>query len=358
VTWSRPPGEEEIVHFDLMTGGGKLRDVQDLACRAHEVGFTGLVFTETGRTAYLGCAAAAMAVDTLHVATGVAVAFPRSPMITAKIAWELADLTDGRFDLGLGTQVRAHVERRYSAAFEHPGPRMRDYIGALRAIFAAFQGREKLDYQGRFYQHSLLPQAWSPGPIEHPDVPISVAAVGPWMLRMAGEVADGVHVHPFHSRPYLDEVVLPTVAEGAAAAGRRVDDLRFHIPVFTVVGDTEEERAPQKELAKSQIAFYGSTRNYAGVFDQLGFEGTSARLNERLKANDPAGMAELITDEMLEHYAVTARWDELSDKLVDRYGGVADRLIMYFTERQVQRDPASLGRWGEVARDGRRRTAG
>jgi probable F420-dependent oxidoreductase len=278
-------------------------------------------------------------------------------MITAKAAWELADLTGGRFDLGLGTQVRAHIERRYSSAFEHPGPRMRDYIGALRAIFAAFQGRQKLDYQGRFYQHTLLPPTWTPGAIEHPDIPISVAAVGPWMLRMAGEVADGVHVHPFHSRPYLDEVVLPTVAEGAAAAGRRLEDIRLHIPVFTVVGDREEERAPLRELAKSQIAFYGSTRNYAGVFDQLGYEGTSARLNERLKANDLPGMSALITDDMLEHYAVTASWDELSDKLVERYGGLADRLIMYFTERQVARDPAALVRWGEVARDVRQRTA-
>jgi probable F420-dependent oxidoreductase len=345
------------VEFDLMTGGGKLRYVQQLASDAKRVGFSGLIFTETGRTAYLGCTAAGLAEPDLHIGTGVAVAFPRSPMITAKIAWELADLTGGRFDLGLGTQVRAHVERRYSSAFEHPGPRMREYIQALRAIFKAFQGTEKLDFQGKFYRHTLLPANWTPGPIEHPDVPISVAAVGPWMLRMAGEVADGVHVHPFHSRPYLDEVVLPTVAEGAASAGRRVENVALFVPVFTIVGDTEEARASLKELAKSQIAFYGSTKNYSGVFDQLGFEGTSAKLNERLKANDIPGMSALISDEMLEHYAVTATWDELSDKLVDRYGGVAERVIMYFAERHWQRDPSVLDRWGEVARDVRARTA-
>jgi probable F420-dependent oxidoreductase len=345
------------VEFDLMTGGGQLRYVQQLARDARRVGFSGLIFTETGRTAYLGCAAAGLAVDGFHIGTGVAVAFPRSPMVTAKVAWELADLTGGRFDLGLGTQVRAHVERRYSSAFEHPGPRMREYIRALRAIFRAFQGTEKLDFQGQFYRHTLLPANWTPGPIESPDVPVSVAAVGPWMLRMAGAEADGVHVHPFHSRTYLDDVVVPTVAEGAAAAGRRLEDVALFVPVFTIVGDTEEARAPLKELAKSQIAFYGSTKNYSGVFDQLGFEGTSARLNERLKANDFAGMSALITDDMLEHYAVTATWDELSDKLVARYGGVAQRIIMYFAERHAQREPSVLELWGEVARDVRSRTA-
>ncbi len=339
-----------------MTGGGKLRDVQVMAAKAEAAGFSGLVFTETGRTAYLGCTAAALASDKVDILTGVAVAFPRSPMITAKVAWELADLTGGRFDLGLGTQVKAHIERRYGVEFEHPGPRMREYILALRAIFSAFQGESKLDFQGEFFKLSLLPAAWTPGPIDHPKIPISVAAVGPYMLRMAGEVADAVHVHPFHSAHYLAQDVLPTVAEGAAKGGRRVEDVGLYVPVFTVVGDTEEERAPWKALAKSQISFYGSTRNYAHVFDQLGYEGTSAKLNERLKAGDTAGMADLITDEMLEHYAVTATWDELSTRLVDRYEGVAARVIMYFAERMAHRDPSAWDRWGEVARDVRQRT--
>jgi probable F420-dependent oxidoreductase len=342
------------VEFDLMTGGGKLRDVQKLAQDAEAAGFSGLVLTETGRTAYLACAAAGLATG-LHLGTGVAVAFPRSPMITAKIAWELADLTGGRFDLGLGTQVRAHIERRYGVDFDPPGPRMREYILALRNIFAAFQGTAKLDVAGEYYNLSLLNSAWSPGPIEHPDVPISVAAVGPYMLRTAGEVADAVHVHPFHSTTYLLESVLPKVAEGAARANRDPDDIKLYVPVFTIVGDTEEARSPWKAMAKSQIAFYGSTKNYAGTFDQLGFEGTSARLNERLKAGDTQGMSDLITDEMLEHYAVTATWDELSDRLVDRYRGTAERLIMYFAERMAQRDPTAMGRWGEVARDVRAR---
>lgn len=332
-----------------MTGGGRLQDVQALARKAEAAGFSGLVITETGRTAYLAAAAALLATDRLEVLTGIAVAFPRSPMVTAATAWELADAGAGRFRLGLGTQVKAHVERRYASPFSPPGPRMRDYIVAVRDCFGAFQGDARLDHHGPFYDLSLLPMAWSPGPIEHPDVPIDVAAVGPWMLRMAGEVADGVHVHPFHSRTYLDQTLLPAVAEGAARAGRDAADVKLVVPVFTIVGDSDEERAPWRARARSQIAFYGSTRNYAHMFDRLGFEGTSALLNERLKAGDVEGMAGLITDEMLAHYAVTATWAELADRLLERYGGIAHRLVMYLAEPMCRQDEAQWARWAAVA---------
>ncbi|MBK9180397.1 MAG: TIGR03617 family F420-dependent LLM class oxidoreductase [Acidimicrobiales bacterium] len=338
------------MELDLMTVGGRLTEVQALARRAEQAGLSGLVITEAGRTAYLSAAAAGLAAPGLHLATGVAVAFPRSPMVTAATAWELADLTGGRFRLGLGTQVKAHVERRYAAPFDPPGPRMRDYVLALRAIFRAFRGEERLDHHGEFYDLSLLPPAWSPGPIEHPHVPVDVAAVGPWMLRMAGEVADGVHVHPFHSRRYLDDEVLPGVAEGAARAGRDPAEVALIVPVFTIVGDTDEERAPWRAMARAQIGFYGSTRNYAHMFDRHGFDGTSARLNERLKAGDVAGMSALITDDMLDVYAVTATWEELPGRLAERYGGVASRLVMYLGQAMCQRDPSAWDRWSDVAR--------
>jgi probable F420-dependent oxidoreductase len=341
---------------DVMAGGGRLRDVQQLAVETRDRGFAGITFTETGRTAYLSVAAAALAAPELTYSTGVAVAFPRSPMVTAATAWELADLTDGRFLLGLGTQVRAHIERRYSSEFDHPGPRLRDYVDAVRAIFRAFQGTAPLEYRGEFYRHELLPAMWSPGPIAHPDVPIYVSAVGPWMVRMAGEVADGVHVHPLHSGRYIEQMLLPGIADGAAVAGRQADAVALAVPVFTVVGDSEEERAPWRALARSQIAFYGSTKNYAFQFELLGFEGTSARLNERLKAGDTAGMAELISDEMLAELTVESTWDELADRLVERYDRVASRLILYFAEGMLRRDVRSFSRLGEVARDVGHRT--
>src|SRR4051812_18491747 len=159
-----------------MATPSSLRNMQDLARDAAGAGFSGLVITEAGRTAYLSCAAAALAAD-IDILTGVAVAFPRSPMVTAQVAWELADVTNGRFRLGLGTQVRAHVERRYSSEFNPPGPRLREYVQAIKAIFKAFRGEEKLNFEGTFYKFSLLPAQWSAGPIEPPDPAIDVAAV-------------------------------------------------------------------------------------------------------------------------------------------------------------------------------------
>jgi probable F420-dependent oxidoreductase len=337
------------MELHVMASGRKLTEVQHLARAVEAAGLDGMVLVESGRTAYLSVAAAALAAPSLHYSTGIAVAFPRSPMVTAKVAWELQDVTEGRFRLGLGTQVRAHIERRYGVDFDPPGPRLREYVQAVKAIFPAFRGESPLDFEGDFHELSLLPQMWSPGPIDPPDPPIDVAAVGPWMVRMAGAVADGVHVHPFHSRRYLDERLLPGLRDGASGAGRPVDDLTLTVPVFTIVGDREEDRAALRDRARFQIAFYGSTRNYSFMFDMLGFDGTSATLNERLKAGDLAGMAALITDEMLDHFAVEASWADLADVLADKYDRVADRLVLYFAEEMFRTDAASLERFGRVA---------
>ncbi|MGD9752019.1 MAG: TIGR03617 family F420-dependent LLM class oxidoreductase [Acidimicrobiia bacterium] len=338
--------------------GTRMADAAELARQVRDGGMSGIAFAEGGRTAYLSCGAAALAVPELDYTTAVALAFPRSPMTTAGIAWELAEASDGRFTLGLGSQVRAHIERRYSAAFDPPGPRMREYVLALRAIFRAFQGLEKLHFEGEYYTFTLFNSQWSPGRIAHPDIPIFISAVGPWMLRMAGEVCDGIHIHPFHSADYLNAVVLPKVAEGAARGGRDVADVKLAIPVMTVVGDSEEERARARARTRAQIAFYGSTKNYVPVLAQHGFEDVSPRLNEAIKRGDTGAATALVTDEMLEHFAVVSSWDELSDKLVGRYQGLADRLVLYFAFADWRRDQTTLGRWSEVARDVIARTAG
>jgi probable F420-dependent oxidoreductase len=227
---------------------------------------------------------------------------------------------------------------------------MRDYLLAVQACLRAFRGEEPLQHDGPYYELSLLPPEWAPRRHPYGDIKVDVSAVGPWMCRMAGAVADGIHVHPFHSMPYLHDRLRPAVAEGAADAGRSADDVDLIIPVFAIPGDTEEERSALVERARFQIAFYGSTRNYAFQFDDLGFDGTSARLNERMKAGDLPGMAALITDEMLEHYAVITPWDDLADALLARYQGVAARLVMYLAQQSIALDPTALGRWGEVAR--------
>jgi probable F420-dependent oxidoreductase len=335
---------------DLMTLPLPLPAMADLARRCRDDGSAGLVVTEAGRSAFLSCAAAAVAAPGLHLSTGVAVAFARSPMVTAGTAWELAEATGGRFRLGLGTQVRAHVERRYSADFEHPGPRLREYVRAVRAIFAAFRGDEKLAFDGDFWSFSLLPREWSPGPIDVGDPPVDVAAVNPWMLRMAGEVADGVHVHPLNTPTYLRDTVLPELTRGAASAGRDVSALTRIVPCFTVVGDDEAERERWRGLARMQVAFYGSTPNYSFIFDQVGAPGTTDALRERQKAGDVAGMAAVIDDDLLSHFIVEGTWDELPALIAERHRGLADRVVLDSSSMAVRGDGTDLARFGEVAR--------
>jgi probable F420-dependent oxidoreductase len=338
------------MNIDVMVGPTRWADAADLARRVEQAGFSGMLFTETGQTPWMTIAAAATAAPSLTLSTGIAVAFPISPMVAASIAWELAGNTGGRFRLGLGSQVRAHVERRYGATFDPPGPRLRDYVLAVKDTLAAFRGERPLAHDGPYYQLSLLPDQWRPPAHEHGDVKVDISAVGPWMTAMAGEVADGVHVHPLHSMHYIEHRLLPNMRAGAERAGRDPADIDLLIPVFIVPGDTAEEQASLARRARTQIAFYGSTKNYAFQFDDLGFEGTSARLNDRLKAGDVDGMAEAITDEMLDFYAIVGPWDEIADRVVERYAGVAERIISYLTVEDIARNPDHLDRWGEIAR--------
>ncbi|HWE55280.1 MAG TPA: TIGR03617 family F420-dependent LLM class oxidoreductase [Acidimicrobiales bacterium] len=338
------------MRFDLMVPGRTWAETAELARTIEANGFSGMLFTEQTQTPWMSIAAAAEAAPSLEFSTGIAVAFARQPIVSAGLAWELAENTGGRFRLGLGSQVKAHVERRYGTDFDPPGPRMRDYVQAVKACFRAFRGEEPLLYEGPYYRMSLLPAMWMPRRHAYGDVKVDISAVGPWMCRMAGEVADGIHVHPFHSVQYLENRLKPAVAEGAAKAGRPLSDVELTIPVFAVPGDTPEARSSLLEMTRARIGFYGSTRNYSFQFDDLGFEGTSARLNDRLKAGDLAGLASTISDEMLEQFAVVARWDEMADALIDRYRGTATRLVMYLGEDSLAEDPANAGRWAEIAR--------
>ncbi len=339
-----------------MAFGMPLARARTFAEDAERAGFSGVVVTEAGRTAYLTCAAMAMATERLALATGIAVAFPRSPMVTAQLAYELADASGGRFRLGLGTQVRAHIERRYGAEFEHPAPRLAEYVRAVRACFRAFRGIEPLDFAGRFYSLSLLPPTWSPGPIEAPDPPVEMAAVNPTMLRLAGEVADGVHVHPLNHPAYLRDVVLPNVAEGARRAGRDPATVAITVPVFTAVGDGAE-RDRWREAARAQVAFYGTTPNYAFVFELLGRPDTTEQLRRHQKAGDLAAMTAVIDDELLGAFLVEGTFDELPDLLLGRFTGIADRVVCYFAGGSWERDRPAFARFGEAAAEVRRRSA-
>lgn len=333
------------VHVDVMTTPLPLGRIADHARRAQSAGFSGLLFTEAGRTAYLNAAVAATAAPGLDLSTGVAVAFPRSPFVTAATAWEIQEASGGRFRLGLGTQVKTHVVRRYGVAFDRPGPRLRDYVLAVKACFGAFRTGQ-LDHHGEFYDLDFITPQWSPGPIDAPDPKVDVAAVNPWMLRMAGEVADGVHVHPIGEPGYLARHVVPRVREGAQSVGRSVDDVALIVPVMTIVGDTDAERHAEREHLRAMLSFYGSTPNYAFIWDEAGFEGTTARIREKQKVGDFAGMAAQISDDHLGVFTTESTWDGLAGELRRKYAGVAHRIVLY----NAGRDPERFERYGHVAR--------
>lgn len=333
------------MHIDVMTVPQPLGKVGDLARRTQAAGFSGLLLTETGRTPYLSAAVASQAAPGLELSTGVAVAFPRSPFVTAATAWELQESTGGKFRLGLGTQVRTHVVRRYGAAFERPGPRLRDYVLAVKSCFAAFR-TGTLEHHGEFYDLDFITPQWSAGQIDAPDPKVDVAAVNPWMLRMAGEVADGVHVHPLGEPGYLARHVVPNVGHGATKAGRSPSEIAMIVPVMTIVGDSDEERAGERDSVRASMSFYGSTPNYAFIWDEAGFEGTTARIREKQKVGDFAGMAAQITDEHIAAFATESTWDGLADALREKYAGVATRLVLY----NALGDHERFERYGEVAR--------
>ena len=336
--------------FDLMTGTMTWHDSAELAKKLEQEGFSGMLFTEASQVPWMMIAAAAMSAPKLTFSTGIAVAFPRSPMISAQLAWELARNTHGRFRLGLGSQVKGHVVRRYGASFDKPAPQMRDYLQAVKACIRAFRAEEKLSHDGPYYQLSMLPAQWSPPRHDFENIKVDISAVGPYMCRVAGELADGVHVHPMHSMPYIQNRLLPALAEGAKQANRSVDDVDLIVPVFAIPGDSAEEQAPLIQRTRTQLAFYGSTPNYAFQFDDLGFTGTTSKLGNRMKAGDLPGMTEIITDEMMEHFAVIASWDDIADKIINRYQGIASRVVMYLAAENIARNPTNLGKWGEIAR--------
>lgn len=338
------------MEFDIKTSADSWENIAELARDMEAMGASGMLFTEAGQVPWMMVAAAAMAAPSLDFSTGIAVAFPRSPMVTAQIASEMARNTKGKFRLGLGSQVKPHIERRYGVEFEKPAMRMRDYMLAVRASLTAFRGEARLEHDGPFYKLNLLTPHWAPERHDYEDIKLDMSAVNPLMLKVAGEVADGVHVHPMHSMPYIENRLIPKVTEGAAKAGRTLDDIDLIVPVLAVPGDTPEERAALEREAKAAIGFYGSTPVYAFQFDDLGYEGKRQELAAKLRAGDRDGMIDLVSDEMLNQFGLSARWDDMADKLIARYKGLASRVVMYFATQSITADPANRGKWAEIAR--------
>jgi probable F420-dependent oxidoreductase len=324
-----------------------LRSIPDYARKVEAMGYATLWSAETQHDPFLPLALATTTTSRIGLGTNIATAFSRSPMIIAHIAWDLQKASGGRFVLGLGSQVKAHNERRFSVKWEPPGPRLREVVGALRAIWNTWQTRAPLNFEGKSYRINLMTPFFDPGPIEHPRIPIYLAGVNPYMARLAGEVAEGLHIHSFHSAKYLREVLHPAVAEGLHHAGRSRLDFTFHASTMVIVGDTREEIEQQKQVVKQQIAFYASTRTYAAVLAAHGLEDLSPRLHAKSLEGDWKGMADLISDAMLEDFAVTGSWAEIGPRIRERYAGLYDCTQLYSSFSLSLEDP----RMAALARD-------
>jgi probable F420-dependent oxidoreductase len=306
-----------------------LQNVPKFARDMEEIGYDCLWTSETQHDPFLPLAVAATATSSIKLGTAIAVAFPRSPMITAYTAWDIQKASQGRLILGLGSQVRAHNERRFSVKFESPGPKLREVVLALRAIWECWQNGTPLKFRGEFYKFDLMTPFFNPGPIAHPKIPVFVAGVNQYMCHMAGEVCDGLHVHPFHTPKYLREYVHSAVEDGLRESGRSRRDFTYATAVFVVVGDTESERTKNRESVRQQIAFYASTRTYEPVLAAHGWERIGPELHQKSLEGDWHGMAKLISDEMLDEVAVTGPYETLAGKLRERYTGLLDRISLY-----------------------------
>jgi probable F420-dependent oxidoreductase len=250
-------------------------------------------------------------------------------MEMAQTAWDLQDLSEGRFILGLGTQVKAHIKRRFSMPWDKPVARLREYMGALRAIWSSFQTDEPLRFEGEFYRHTLMTPFFNPGPIEYPGIPVYIAGVNTNLARLAGELCDGFHVHPFHSPEYVRRTVKPAIAEGAHKEGRNPEEVELATSVFVVTGESESEIEEQRKQIRAQISFYASTPTYRTVLEAHGWEEVGERLGKLARNKKWEEMPELITDEMLRAFTVQAPPEEVGPALQERYGGLIDRVSLY-----------------------------
>ncbi|MCE0762448.1 TIGR03617 family F420-dependent LLM class oxidoreductase [Pseudonocardia kujensis] len=300
------------------------QSAEEIPARARQVedgGFDGLFVAETIGDPYQSLAVAAQHTERVTLGTSVSLAFPRSPMTTAVAAWDLQRASHGRFVLGLGTQVRKHIERRFSMPFSRPTARLRDYVNAVRHIWGAFQGEYALNFQGEFHTHDYLPSAMNPGPLPWGPPPIYLAALGPLMFRAAGAVADGVFIHPIHTHEYLRTVAEPALAEGLAETGRDRAEVTLSATVFAIPG------AQHREAVRKQFAFYASTPAYKPVLDLHGWGELGDELRARVRRGELEIMAGSVPDDVLDFFCIVADdWPHAYELARERYTGVVDRI--------------------------------
>ena len=305
----------------------RLHDVPEAAAAVERQGYDGCWTGEINHDPFLPLLLAAEHTSRLEIGTSIAVAFARNPMIVANLGWDLQDYSRGRFILGLGTQIAPHIEKRFSMPWSQPVRRMREFIAALRAIWTSWQDGTRLSFEGEFYTHTLMTPMFTPEPSPYPAPKVFVSAVGEKMTELCGEAADGVLVHAFTTKRYLDEVTLPALTRGVQRAGRKRGDVAVSAPVFVVTGDTGVQIAAASVATRKQIAFYGSTPAYRGVLELHGWGDLATELHGLSRRGEWDTMGTLIDDDVLDAFAVVAPLPELAGALRQRCDGAIDRVM-------------------------------
>ncbi len=331
--------------IDGMTLGDDLAKIPGQARDAESRGYDGWLVAETAHDPFLALGLAAEHTTDIEIGTGIAVVFPRSPMHVAQTANDLQAYSEGRFILGLGSQIKAHIEKRFSSEWSKPAARMREFILAMHAIWDCWNDGTNLDFRGDFYQHTLMTPFFTPQPNPFGRPKVALAGVGPLMTKVAGEVADVFLAHGFTTPGYFREVTIPKLEEGAKEAGRTLADIELAIPSFVVTGNSEEEWNNVDALVRGQIAFYGSTPAYRPVLEHHGWGDLQTELNTLSKQGKWAEMSALIDDEILQTFAVIGEPGEVARGIKDRYGDVAQRISLYTGYEFVD------GQWEDFVRD-------
>jgi probable F420-dependent oxidoreductase len=306
------------VGFDLNTVGAQARELE-------EMGYSGIMTAETAHDPFFPLLVAAQNTQNVELVTSIAVAFARTPMIMANIGHDLNAFSKGRFVLGLGSQIRPHITKRFSMPWSNPAARMREFILAMRAIWASWHEGKPLEFTGKFYTHTLMTPFFTPTDCDYGPPKVFLAAVGPMMTEVAGEVADGVIAHAFTTEKYLRETTLPALERGFAKAGKTRADFEISYPVFVVTGKTEEEMAQANVAAAKQVAFYGSTPAYKPVLDSINAGELQGELNKMSKQGRWDEMGTLITPDILKEFAVIGEPDTIAGQIKQRYGDLIDR---------------------------------
>jgi probable F420-dependent oxidoreductase len=309
--------------------GSDLNKVPAQVQKVEAAGYDAAWGAETVIDPFLALTLAAEHSDHIGLGTSIVVAFARSPMTLAQSAWNIQSYSDGRFMLGLGSQIKAHIEKRFSMPWSHPAPRMAEFISAMRAIWDSWQNGTKLDFRGDFYTHTLMTPFFNPGPVEAGPPKVVLAAVGEGMTKVAGLHADGLLVHGFSTEKYLREVTLPTLDAALAKSGRTRDQFEISYPIFVATGGNDQEMEAAAIGTRKQIAFYGSTPAYRTVLESHGWGELQTELNQLSKQGEWDLMGTKITDDILDAFAVRGTPDEIGAMIKERIGDVVDRVSLY-----------------------------